>query len=185
MYVVYDDSNTKQISYWRAKRDQRKAKVEGKVSDPSIGKKKKFTVYDYGDTPEEYVPPTPNLPANRALRVKMEKVTPGMLLEIEISPFGRWHLAKTVFDFMGNPQARKMFEDDVNAVMQSQPLVLECVYQSDKFRRVNFYRYWYKTRPAAADPQQLRAKWRDHPLLFIRSPLDQCPKERDLAKRHQ
>jgi hypothetical protein len=79
MYLVYDNSNTEQISYWRAKRNQRKAKVEGKVSAPSIGKKKKFTVYDYGDTPEEYVPPIPNLPANRALRVKMEKITPGML----------------------------------------------------------------------------------------------------------
>jgi hypothetical protein len=184
MYVVYEGANSKQSLYWYNKSGQRRAKVAGKVGKPTISKDRKFTVYDYGDTPEPYVPPIPKLPENRAVRVKMEKINPGMLREIEISPFGRWHLAKTEIDFMSNPQARKVLVDDVNAVMQSKPLVLECVYQSEKFRRVYFYRFWYKTRPPAADPQRLSAKWRDHPLLFIRSPLDRCPKQRDGAKKH-
>ncbi len=185
MYVVYDFNNQKQINYWEKKRVQRNAKVKGKVGDPTIGKKKKFTVYDYGDVPEGYVPPIPNLPPNRALRIKMEKITPGQLLEIEVSPFGRWHLYQTFADFLNNPRARKMYEDDVNAVIESQPLVLECVYQSEKFRRVNYYRYWYQTRPPAADPQYLSRKWRDHPLLFIRSPRDHCPAKSHQAKSHQ
>jgi uncharacterized membrane protein YgcG len=51
--------------------------------------------------------------------------------------------------------------------------VLECNYAGPGYDRLE--RYWYKTRPAAANEGELAAFQPDHLFLSIRPPVDACP----------
>ena len=158
----------------------RKTFVSGKAREPVESKEANFTVLNYGEVPENFVPQVPELPKNRRLKITMKKLFPGSLHTIKIRPFHLGMLIKGEERYIDRPQIQQMVREDIFAVMQSRSPVLECKYRS--YRKLGpHYEYWYKNRPVAADPGRLKSRVSDHPLLFIRSPLESCPASREEA----
>ncbi len=62
------------------------------------------------------------------------------------------------------------------------PVVLLCQYSNPGAWWTNRV-YWYKERPAAADPARLRGRMQNHPLLAIGGPAVSCPATLALADR--
>ena len=52
--------------------------------------------------------------------------------------------------------------------------VLECSYWEDSRRSSSVY-YWYKSRPALADPARLSSRVSNHPLLLVMDAREDCP----------
>jgi len=71
--------------------------------------------------------------------------------------------------------ARDRFIEDSRAVFQlGVDLVLECAYYLSE-RRVFQVFYWYRSRPALADPERLRSRVANHPLLLVLGAREDCP----------
>ena len=170
-------------SQWRNKKVQRRAKLAGKIGEPVQSKERKFNVLDYGEVPESFAPQVPTLFANNPIEIRMDKMVPGSLETIRISPFGRWHLRRSDLDYMYNRQLQQSVRASIDAVIASGARVIECEYVGDRYETKYFYRFWYKSRPAVADPGRLNLK--DHPLKYIRPALTQCPAAKADAKAHR
>lgn len=97
----------------------RKAFVSGKVREPVESKEAEYTVLNYGEVAENFVPQVPELPKNRRLKITMEKHFPGSLHTIKIRPFHLGMLREGKENYILRPQLQQMVREDIFAVMQS------------------------------------------------------------------
>lgn len=140
-------------------------------TEPEIVKRRAFTLYDYGQAPDDFVPPIPkDLPPN-ALHLTMEKKGAGALSAIEVQRFGPWSLTRE-YDLGSNRQ--DMLNEDLSTIAKQKPRVLVCKYLSARPSITNVSRHWYRTQPKAANPDRLRGRLSDHPVLVISGVRETC-----------
>jgi hypothetical protein len=165
-----------------AKRKSRERPIPENFAKPAIRKKGTETVYDYGVVPESFVPTIlADIPLTRNT-FKMEKERPGSLIQMSIAFLGWYSLPRTDGDYKDRPREQKMLQADVSA---ADGRVLECLYLAEEHGTGLLYRFWYKTRPAVAEPARLRSRIPDHPMLDIKSPREICPETAELAESIQ
>ena len=124
---------------------------------------------------------TPEIPDTRAIKLPLvfyldfndgnrDKIFRVSLTRITFSGvYGR-----SPMRFQG--RARDLVGEDYTALRNlgfGQPL-LDCTYYVDERRSFSAY-YWYKSRPALADPERLRSRMSNHPLLLILGVREDCP----------
>lgn len=139
---------------------------------PTLG-----TVIEYGAVPERFVPDIPDVDSlePRLLAIEMEKSSPGALVRIRITGFllGGHGPESNVFLYQGEARAR--LQEDYTALAGSDALVMECTYISSNVGLDSVAAFWYGSTPDLADPDRLRDRLLDHPVLWIRSGRDNCP----------
>ncbi|NRA30007.1 MAG: hypothetical protein HRU11_07070 [Parvularculaceae bacterium] len=140
--------------------------------EPEIVKKTAFTLYDYGQAPENFVPPIPDELPRNTLHLIMEKTGAGALSAIEVQPFGPWSLTREYP--MGSAKQEKLNEDLI-AISKEKPRVVVCKYLSPRRGVTNVSRHWYKRAPKTADPKRLTSRMADHPVLVIKGVRETCP----------
>jgi hypothetical protein len=142
--------------------------------------------WEYSLVPDNFAPP---LRADRRglIVVRMTRSKPGLLSYVVLDSLGFSPLGKPPgFDDWGDfPQDFKALNEDFKAIQDESGspswkgspavdgfvhTVITCGYQESRV-----YYFWYKVRPAAADPVRLRARMSDHPMLKVGRPLDACP----------
>lgn len=97
------------------------------------------------------------------------KLTKAILTTINYGVYGRG-----LYGFQG--RERKRLEEDFQKLSRlgRDQSVLQCeYYSSDRLSSVVFY--WFKTRPALANPERLKARIANHPLLLIMEQRENCP----------
>lgn len=102
-----------------------------------------------------------------ALPLKWERtmaLNPYMLTE---------YLAIPQNDYWRTKPAMSELLSRANMVNTGNAVIVECTYAGSGYDRSE--RYWYKTRPAAANEGELAAFQPDHLFLSIRPPVDSCP----------
>ncbi len=140
-------------------------------TDPEIVKKRAFTLYDYGQSPENFVPPIPNdLPKN-TLHLVMDKNAAGSLSAIEVQNFGPWSLTR---EYPNGSEKQNLLNEDLSAISKEKPRVIVCKYLSQQRGVTNVSRHWYQNEPNAADPDRLRGRMSDHPVLVISGVRETC-----------
>ena len=152
--------------------------------------------WDYGRVADDFMPP---LPADRPepVYIRMTKTAPGAVRDISLGslaitdlPYPAGFTAWTEYA-NARPREYQLLTEDIRGVYEatidprwtgSPPVkgyghvLLKCGYQSRR------YQFWYKARPAAADPARLKARIPDHPLLRIGGPVESCPLTEDRAR---
>jgi len=150
---------------------------------PTIKDQGSYRVYDYGAVRDDFVPPMPaELPQGKFLVLSMEKQVPGSIIRISVLPFFWGALSRNELDYRNRPQEQALLEADVNAARQERAMVLKCEYLGQAYNTVTRSWFWFKTRPAAADPVLLRSRIADHPMLEIHTPTATCPATAQAAK---
>ncbi|MEM8936842.1 MAG: hypothetical protein AAGC77_10585 [Pseudomonadota bacterium] len=139
--------------------------------DPKITEKRAFVKYEYGPAPEDFVPPIPkNLPKN-TLYLTMEKQGAGALKEIEVHPFGPWTLTREYA--IGSPK-QDLLQEDLIAVSKQKPRVIVCKYLAERRGVVSVSRHWFKRSPDGVNPDRLKGRISDHPMLVIDGARKTC-----------
>ncbi len=153
---------------------------------PTIKDQGSYRVYDYGAVRDDFVPPMPaELPQSKFLVLSMDKQVPGSIIRVSVLPFFWGALTRNDLDYRNRPQEQALLEADVNAARQERGVVLKCEYLGQAYNTVNRSWFWFKTRPAAADPALLKSHIADHPMLEIHGPVASCPATAQLAKSAQ
>ena len=143
----------------------------GELQERSYGTDIRFSTAPADFTPE--IPDTLKLPLvfyldfNDGNRDKISRVS---LTRITFS--GVYGLG--VMRFQGSERDR--LSEDYTALLSlgfDQP-VLDCSYYVSARRVFSVY-YWYRSRPALADPERLRSRMANHPLLLILGVREDCP----------
>lgn len=151
---------------------------------PVVKDQGSYRVYDYGAVRDEFVPPMPaELPQGKFLVLSMNKQVPGSIVRISVLPFFWGALTRNDLDYRNRPQEQALLQADVNAARQEDAMVLKCEYLGQAVNTVSRSWFWFKTRPAAADPALLKSHIADHPMLEIHGPVATCPVSAQAAKR--
>jgi hypothetical protein len=146
--------------------------------------------WEYALVPDDFVPPL-RADQPRLVFVRLVRSKPGLVSYIVLDRLGFSHLGKPPGfndwgDFStGRAQDFKLLNEDFQAILdetrspswKGSPAVngfvhtvITCGYQESRV-----YHFWYKVRPAPADPVRLRGRMLDHPILQVGRPVDMCP----------
>ncbi|WP_411820003.1 hypothetical protein ABFZ85_00475 [Hyphococcus formosus] len=144
-------------------------------TNPKITEKRMSVTYEYGPSPESFVPPIPkNLP-NKTIYLSTEKQGAGSLSDIEIQSFGYWSLPRTDMDYANRPTQQATLQEDVKIISKQRPRVLVCKYLAERRGIAQVSRHWYMKAPKGTDRDRLRSRITDHPVLTIYEERENCP----------
>lgn len=149
--------------------------------EPTVREQGMIITYDYGRVPRDFHPPIPELPPGKHVQLRMEKQTAGALVSVSLG-FGdptdlagdREAYQRIYRDRQSGRSTREydLYMEDVRALASHR--LITCRYRQAAGFQVR--RYWFRTRPAAADPARLRARIADHPMLGLPAePRERCP----------
>ena len=144
-------------------------------TNPTITEKRMSVKYEYGPSPESFVPPIPKDLPNKTVYLSMEKQGAGSLSDIEIQSFGYWSLPRTDMDYANRPTRQAALQEDVSIISKQRPRVLVCKYLAERRGIVQVSRHWYMKAPEGADRDRLRSRISDHPVLTIYEARETCP----------
>jgi hypothetical protein len=133
---------------------------------------------DWGLVSDDFRLPTPPRKPTRGNLLYMAHIQiPGRLTATAIDYLRRHRLPG--YDDLSRAE-QDIYEKDV-ATFWGDP-ILYCYYVSPDFQGSKLIWYWYRNRPEEFDADYLRSRLRNHPILHIRSPNDQCPQDIDTAE---
>jgi hypothetical protein len=161
------------------------------VRDPVIKRESSDTLgYDYGPAPESFVPPIPTVDT-MGISITMEKQGAGALVRVRVGA-ANTHLQLSYLTpgwqdwLQKRPTDAKLVLADFNsatldsardsaAYRPGRSLVLECRYLDEREDLQEVVFFWFKTRPAVAEPTRLQGRVADHPMLRVKAPRGNCP----------
>jgi hypothetical protein len=151
----------------------------------------KGNLYRYVDVPESFVPPIPQFQGCCGYVRMPGKREAGSLIEIAVRPVdpSTIDIAAGIAmyrDLQDGPYWQTLL-DDIAAV-QGYPGILYCEYlteprSSRETPASAGYYYWFKERPATADPARLKKRIPNHPLAAFRTAVETCPADGGTARR--
>lgn len=141
------------------------------------------TIIRYGQVPEDFVPEIPNLETRQLIIRMKEKSMIGSLTGVTIQPFYDSYPAARVPSQFEAP-ARYLIEEDHAALKNNEDVVImKCEYNPVPGLGRVFHIFWFGSTPSVADPNRLRDRVPNHPLLTsISGARIQCPASRREAE---
>ncbi len=145
----------------------------GELQERSYGTDIRFTT-----APRDF---TPEIPDTQAMKLPL-------VFYLDFNDGNRDKISRVSFTrmtFSGvyglNPmrfqgRARERVSEDYTALLNlgfGRP-ILDCSYNVDDGRSFSVY-YWFKSRPELADPERLRSRVSNHPLLLVLGVREDCP----------
>lgn len=154
------------------------------VGPPSVEELRGSKTFRYGPVPEDFRPPVPDVPPDITVFILMQKQRTGSLVRIATNhnPYNAVLFTPAAEQIererrRGNPAKDRILSEDLAAIDGA--VVLECSYLTTQEGSLKERHYWYKLRPAGADPDRLKARLNNHPLLAIGEARQDCPLQLD------
>ena len=143
------------------------------------------TTIEYGQVPEDFVPQIPDLETLiTPLYITMsEKSMIGSLTGVTIRgfTFGGYGFNSNPLRFQG--RARSIIQEDYAALVNEDAMILVCNYRHPDPGLSYSNAFWFGSTPSVADPDRLRDRLPEHPLLRnISGGRSQCPASRTEAE---
>jgi hypothetical protein len=140
--------------------------------------------YYYNVKPDMTLPPQV-VPAEQSeifYSITTDSTQPGTLRSLMISGVARVgpNLKYSSPDAFRPPWSSILHKD--NVAIPATARTIECHYVLPEANRVRAFKFWYRERPASADPSYLNSRMQHHPLLRVGEPVDNCPANASLAE---
>ena len=113
-----------------------------------------------------------------------QKSTIGSLTRVTLQRFPR-----TGYGYNSDPlrfrgTARSIIREDYNGIYNEEAMLLKCGYKNSDPGLITTKAFWFGSTPSPADPDRLRGRLSNHPLLRnINGALSQCPASATAALR--
>lgn len=183
LYRLCQDGKSEQLKSELATYSQREKEPQ-KIT-PIVRQTDKAVTWEFGKVPPNFHPKLSEAEASSGgKRIKMytgrdpSSNDDHVLVMIHLFKFKRDEWDVGAYPPMPQPR-RNIISEDRTAVEGS--LILECDYLNPATQRRGIRYYWYKQKPAAADPGRLKERLSDHPLLEFGGPREDCPIKFDPA----
>jgi len=161
------------------------AAATGQVEPTAYEESANYVTVRYGRVPLAFVPPIPDdswSPRIAALQIRIEEPMPCSLTAINVHRYPLTVLDTSALMRDYSSESTQLISEDISALEESSE-ILQCLYRgapSDSSLRQELF--WYKAIPELADPNRLRTRVINHPLLIITPrALDNCPATWDRA----
>ena len=141
----------------------------------------------YGEVPEDFIPavPLPETLGKSVVYITMDqKSTIGSLTRVTLQRFPR-----TGYGYNSDPlrfrgTARSIIREDYNGIYNEEAMLLKCGYKNSDPGLITTKAFWFGSTPSPADPDRLRSRLPEHPILKnVLGALSQCPASATAALR--
>ncbi|MGD9538216.1 MAG: hypothetical protein AB7P52_12335 [Alphaproteobacteria bacterium] len=186
-YKLYQHCAVENYDAFAGEQALRKARASGKIIPEYIKDVQSPAIF-YGEVPDDFVPDLPpdNIVSDELnegdvaeIRFLMEKKAPDALDRIVLAEF--YFLAvdpKSVCNGEPSDEIQRRVCEDLWYFyrLEPMPLVLTCYYAGETHSKYYaLHLYWYKARPAVAEPADLLSHSHTHPILRIGEARAHCP----------